>query len=348
MRASSSNLLVAIFIFVMFLVSPFSLVMTMIGGARASAARSQSTNNLKQIGLALQNHNDTNNCLPYNGGDIDPDKLKGINFGWHNSVIRDSGTWATQILPFMEQDPFWRNNKLNATAQDKIPDFLKNAANNNVWQVTIRNYLCPGRGRPGFKSSTAAGCYPGVVTDYAINTFINSPPAEFSPHGFALDGGVAVVGSSRETIQGIKDGASNTIIVGGKALPPSIAANNDAKDWDEGIFSPGNYTAAKEKSTLTSTGTGRGHVIDSTPPKQDVNARPEKGGVPWMYEDSELAAKKGEKLPRYDLDWGSPFKEGVLFGFCDGTVRLIRYKSRGTVNFARMLYPNDGQVVVFD
>src|SRR5207253_1171987 len=125
-----------------------------------------------------------------------------------------------------------------------------------------------------------------------INTFINSAPSEFTAHGFAKDGGVAVLANSKMTVQGIPDGSSNTIIVGGKALPPSVAANNEtAKNWDEGIFSPGNYVAAKEKSTLTSTGTGRGHLIDADAPKEDAKTRPAKGGVPWMHSDEELAVK---------------------------------------------------------
>src|SRR5207253_1584022 len=98
---------------------------------------SKTTNNLKMIGLAFQNHNDTNNCLPNNGGANDEDGLKAVNYGWHSPNIRNSGTWATQILPFMEQDPLFRNNVLPATAISDLPEFLTKNNNNLFWQVEI-------------------------------------------------------------------------------------------------------------------------------------------------------------------------------------------------------------------
>src|SRR5262245_40447925 len=190
-----------------FLFAPLLLVMPLMLGARGSAAKSSSINNLKQIALAMHAHNDAFQHLPYNGGHTDPDELKNINYGWHNPNIRNSGTWATQILPFIEQEPFNRNNILTAKASNELPEFLTNDANKANWQVTIKTLICPGRGRAGFKTDTGKDCYPGPMTDYAINVFLNSPPSKYTEAGFAVNGGLPIEGQQKATIQGIADGS---------------------------------------------------------------------------------------------------------------------------------------------
>ncbi|CAN5522068.1 hypothetical protein BH11PLA2_BH11PLA2_21800 [soil metagenome] len=318
------------------------LIVTGIMRVRELAGRSSSTNNLKQIGLGFHSHNDTAYYLPFNGGHTDPDKLKEMNYGWHNPNFRDTGTWAMMIHPFMECDPLYRSVVLIGESNDKVPGYLSQTGNNADWQVTFKYYVCPDRARLGYKTSSANGSMPGVVTDYAINVFLNDPPRTYTAVGepmeacFALSGGLASAANSRMTIQGIFQGANNCIMVGGKALSPKLAASLDANHGDEGIFSPGHYTAAGADSKVISTGTGRGHRIDPAMrlnTDQDVN--PASGGVPWMHRDSELY---GSTIPDFASDWGGPFKSGVLFLFADGTVRSVPYDLRGTVQFARMLY----------
>jgi hypothetical protein len=344
---------------------------------RADDNRNKTTNNLKQIGLAFHNHNDTNNCLPNNGGANDADALKEVNYGWHHPQMRNSGTWATQILSFIEQDPLFRNNAFQGVEPPGVPEQYPNGA---LWQVTVKNYVCPERDRSGFKTKTGKGCYPGIVTDFAINAFLNAPPTAWVPingqNAFAKGelkpgtNGDWAATQSKMTIQGIQDGSSNTILAGEKALPPGLFNSNVSFEnveqiayskapvpqggesilgskGDEGIFSPGNWSLKDGKKTLTSTGTARGHVVVANPPNANQKEYPKGGGVPWMYADSELTGD-AEKLPPYELAWGGPFKEGVLFLWGDGKVSLLKYSQRGTANFARMLYPNDGAVVTFD
>ncbi|CAN5562851.1 hypothetical protein BH11PLA2_BH11PLA2_04750 [soil metagenome] len=352
MRSSGLMLLLLIPLLVLM---PFGLLMTLLNVSRGSAKMTQSTNNLKQIGLGFHSYNDTANMLPYNGGTIVAKDLAAINFGWHNPNVRDSGTWASQILPFLEQDNLYRNIIPTGTANDKVPEWLTNKANNANWQVGVKTYICPGRERTGFKTDMGKDCYPGPVTDYAINVFLNSAPTTYGQlankqNGFATNGGLPVEKNNRATIQGIADGSNNTIMVGSKALPPAYFNDNKATHWDEGIFSPGNYLAADEKSTITSTGTGRGHLVSPEVAGEDQKERPKIGGVPWIWKDSELIANEVEKkaIPEYAMDWGTPFNKGILFLWGDGTVRVMSHKIRGSINFARMLYPADGAVVVFD
>src|SRR5437016_753887 len=90
------------------------LTLVLVGGVlitglmsiRDRGNRTVNMNRLKRIGLACQNYNDTMFCLPHNGGANDADELKKVNYGWHDPSIRNSGTWATQILPFLQQQAF--------------------------------------------------------------------------------------------------------------------------------------------------------------------------------------------------------------------------------------------------
>jgi prepilin-type N-terminal cleavage/methylation domain-containing protein len=131
------------------------LLLPAVQKVRAAAARTQSQNNLKQIGLACHNYHDTMGTLPNNGG-------KGGDHG--SKVIY--WCWAFKILPYIEQQN------------------LYNDVTRGVYlEVPIKTYLCPGRNHTPF--STKGGNFPainGPHTDYAINwvTFPNSYTAQRS------------------------------------------------------------------------------------------------------------------------------------------------------------------------
>jgi prepilin-type N-terminal cleavage/methylation domain-containing protein/prepilin-type processing-associated H-X9-DG protein len=77
-----------------------ALLLPAVQAAREAARRSQCTNNLKQVGLALQNYHDTYNRLPtLHGG------TGGTN-PWNNGNNGQLSGWIG-LLPFMEQVPLW-------------------------------------------------------------------------------------------------------------------------------------------------------------------------------------------------------------------------------------------------
>src|SRR5207302_321556 len=80
------------------------LLLPAVQKVREAAARTQGINNLKQMGLAMQNHHDQLGLLP-DGGD-----QKKQNCIWAVAKLtgmQQPGPWTFQILPYLEQAPMF-------------------------------------------------------------------------------------------------------------------------------------------------------------------------------------------------------------------------------------------------
>jgi prepilin-type N-terminal cleavage/methylation domain-containing protein len=150
------------------------LLLPAVQQVRVAAARISSTNNLKQIGLASHNFHDTTGRLPSNAG------YNGTTVGLTTAYVSNSGSgsWAWQLLPFIEQNPMFTSGTV----------------------LYLKNFACPGRGRPTTTS----------YTDYAWNCYLNTSPMSSNTTSAILTQANPV------TIQGITDGSSNTILCGHK------------------------------------------------------------------------------------------------------------------------------------
>ncbi|HZZ80371.1 MAG TPA: DUF1559 domain-containing protein [Gemmataceae bacterium] len=150
-----------------------------VGRTRPISARTVSTNNLKQIGLAIHFFHDTHKRLPFNGSDASPPGLKEKYSKEAIGENKQSGSWAFQILPFIEQGPLFA--KIDRTH-------------------AVHVFLCPIRGRPGVEKSNGGGAW----SDYFLNTYINDPMRAADP----------AAPDMRRKLDDVTDGISFTVIVG--------------------------------------------------------------------------------------------------------------------------------------
>jgi prepilin-type N-terminal cleavage/methylation domain-containing protein len=107
------------------------LLLPAVQKVRAAAARTQCVNNLKQIGLALQNYHDTEKSFP-------PGYVS--NFDSSGNDTGPGWGWAAFILPQMEQQ------NLHNTIQIKLN--IEAPANAAVRVQPIKSYTCPGDSAP--------------------------------------------------------------------------------------------------------------------------------------------------------------------------------------------------------
>jgi prepilin-type N-terminal cleavage/methylation domain-containing protein/prepilin-type processing-associated H-X9-DG protein len=167
-----------------------ALLLPAVQAAREAARRIQCVNNLKQLGLAIQNYHDVNGALP-------PTALNS------SATVTPDFALKARLLPFFEQTPAY--NALNM-------GYLYNAAPNfTVRILQVNAFLCPSdtnipngtttvgnmTGQPGYHS------YPNNIGTFARNNGVmyDGPTYELN----ANFGGVVSLAS-------ITDGTSNTAI----------------------------------------------------------------------------------------------------------------------------------------
>jgi len=163
------------------------LLLPAVQKVREAASRMSCTNNLKQMGIALQTHHDTLGFFPSGGTNAFPDM--GAN-GNPPTGQKQPGSWAFSILPYMEQG-----------------NVFSSANQGTAKAALIKNYFCPSRRAP------LASNYNGVcgLTDY-----FGSAQGSGMPNGSR--GIIAPWNQPCVKMTGITDGTSNTIAVSEKNL----------------------------------------------------------------------------------------------------------------------------------
>ncbi|HLQ45949.1 MAG TPA: DUF1559 domain-containing protein [Planctomycetaceae bacterium] len=166
-----------------------ALLLPAVQQAREAARRCQCKNNLAQIGLALHNYEQAHEVLP--PGSINPTgPIRSEPQGYHMS-------WATQLLPFMEQQSLHAHIDFAVGAYD---------ANNKLARRTFLSvYLCPSDFRTGNPDTEPA------KANYAGCHHDEEASIDHGNHGvFVLNHAVS--------FESITDGSASTLFVGEKAL----------------------------------------------------------------------------------------------------------------------------------
>src|SRR5438270_9689050 len=105
------------------------LLLPAVQKVREAAARTKCQNNLKQIGLALHNHESTYGYFPTAGAQSAGLGLTGYGF--------ETMGWAYQILPYVEQDNLYK------IGQQSGPYGWNPAIRKAMVEVAVPIYNCP-------------------------------------------------------------------------------------------------------------------------------------------------------------------------------------------------------------
>jgi prepilin-type N-terminal cleavage/methylation domain-containing protein len=206
------------------------LLLPAVQKVREAANRSTCQNNLKQIGLAFQNHHDSLTAFPSGG------------LGWYDERVYLNGNpadyrtqvwgWGYQILPFIEQGSLHRippGGGGNGTgAGPPGPGDIQ------VASTPVKTYNCPSKRGPTIFNYSQAnwGAVPGArraMGDYNGNGG--------GVWGGALDGPLRPSGYPVQ-FKHITKGTANTLLVGEKYvsfIEKSSTPNcNDDQGWTDG------------------------------------------------------------------------------------------------------------------
>jgi prepilin-type N-terminal cleavage/methylation domain-containing protein len=202
------------------------LLLPAVQKVREAAARMKCSNNLKQIGLALHNHESSYNGFPTWATEFPTPPNPALPVTAGHSV-------QTRLLPFLEQDNVYRAMRIDRANVDSL-NLPPNWGTNTVIPQGVTNmtvFVCPSAPErpsdygPYFQLAGLPGSGPAIlgVTDYGAPNGVHSSlgaclPSTVSTTGIRERGFLGATQQERyrglRSIGSISDGLSNTIAFG--------------------------------------------------------------------------------------------------------------------------------------
>ncbi|HVA45804.1 MAG TPA: DUF1559 domain-containing protein [Pirellulales bacterium] len=353
-----------------------ALLLPAVQAAREAARRTQCNNNLKQIGLALQNYHDTIRVFPpaiLGNGRFNSGKqvtTQPVLTPWPYPVYNTTG--FVLMLQQLEQGGAYAQYNFNAPSSISSPyglpianGYTTSATNQNVYSKQLAVYSCPSDQSPppieingpnntaNFyeANSVARGNYlfsTAEMTDYSrdyYNYVSNAGSGNWNGAGNPYFWHIGVFGNDgAATIQMIKDGTSNTIAVGESTQGSSGKTSTSfGPYWGAGV-----HTCCHGRTTLSGG--------PPTWPNSTMTTLSYKGSNGQVFTwtgltdiayssinfDQSLGA--GRRL-QYAWQFGSHHPDGAQFVFVDGSVKFIRDDVDYYAVFVWLNRINDGRQI---
>ena len=340
------------------------LLLPAVQKVREAAARTQSTNNLKQIALAMHNYQDSAGSLPNNGTQEYTQWQFGppYNNNYPNPKNAQGTSWAFKILPFIEQG---------------------NMYNNYDFNTPIKTFLDPARAGTGLSAEpfdkakigmassdwdqVGMVCRTGAVSDYAANGLLIGTAMQTADtsgnQGIWADKPEKWNNVSKRKIELIGDGSSNTFAVGIKAMATQVYSDRgpgqftktngtkqDKNDYTIGTAGPWNgggqgLLRANGPDTYAWMVGGASQAVQADFGNYFGGNRFQHNGATWLKYTFEIV-KDAPDLDTYNR-FGAPYAGGTLFSMADGSVRGVRFG----LPYATLIpacTPNGGEVYTLD
>lgn len=286
------------------------LLLPAVQKVRESANRTTCRNHLRQIGMALLSYHDAARALPPGLGAVgDHQAVSVSNFkAPTNPPNLRVHSWMVSVLPFVEQQNLIDGLSLRPSDPPKAALF--NVPNTDSGKSVINVFVCPSDPRGGVAIPLSGGSAKSGLTYYAG---VGGTDSAWSGRWPKSDG--LLFWRSRVTMADIKDGTSNTIMVGER--PPSknlefgywqsldtIGWNKGGPDWE---FDTIQYTSNTDIAPF------------------GMNA-----GVPCTF-PTFYGPGRIDNNCDFNHFW-SNHPLGASFVFADGSVRFVSYGAAAVLN----------------
>jgi prepilin-type N-terminal cleavage/methylation domain-containing protein len=305
MKDSRGFTLVELLVVVAIISTLIALLLPAVQAAREAGRRLECINHLKQIALAVTNHENALKHFPTGG------------WGWRwvgdperGHAASQPGGWAYNILPYMEQANL-HNMGMNQVGAAKLDDAAKMIA------VPLSEFICPTRRpaetypyHPGYSPQTynASPAKKAARTDYAVNRgdfYVDGGegPKYYDDDKYNWPDTSQITGISfiRSAIQvrDITDGLSNTYLIGEKYVNSQEYTSGGDLGDDSSLCQGDDFDIARYSGFVYYKGNKL--VSESVPPLKDMRT----------YTDY--------------FCFGSAHPNTWQMSFCDSSVHSISY-----------------------
>lgn len=310
-----------------------ALLLPAVQAAREAARRSQCSNNLRQIGIALQNHHSTLNELP-----------KG-------AMLHEGTMWSAFILPYVEEDILKKlvmispdSDGLNWASPSPVYSYpISDPSFKNLiaCETVIPMYRCPSAGLPEHVQlktpdgwyyqarvpGSYIGCASGIIENQALHVLpqIKSRRLMEQADGALVGVKVAfanpVLPQSPISFRQIEDGTSKTIAVGEAVsdIQAMQAGAIDGNGYPRAEASGGSY---KDHWYCGSDDIDTGSAYDVSEALGSTGVAPNLHKAGGLY--SCVGANQGSKeCQAAQLSFSSEHPGVVQVVMCDGSVHQI-------------------------
>lgn len=317
------------------------LLLPAVQKVREAANRLSCTNNLKQFGLAVQNHaaNNSSNLPSAGTGSLDVDERAATALTFPPSYSSGLTTtpdgarqqvagWGFQLLPYIEQDPTWKAGPAVAMGSASkifrcpsrgaervipVPATKFYPTHPYALHVPLGTAMAPYHG-------LTSGSYNSVQTDYAASggtwtqTMMGNAfnyDAAFVPYGYNGD----FYRPKLRKLDDFSDGLSNTVLIGEKVINRTFTTSNAGQPDDYFGYCAGWKFSTVRFGMYAPQADYKGQVI-----QVDSNGYPNGGS------------------------FGSAHIGACLFVFGDGHVASVSFSVNATI-FSYLCRVADGQTV---
>ena len=322
-----------------------ALLLPAVQAAREAARRSQCSNNLKQIGLGFHNYHDTFKAFP----------LPEVVVVYATGGLGTAQSWGVNILPFIEQGAAYDNYNTSLSCWDP--------ANETAVDTHIASYVCPSNPTAdrGINYDIPGGALlPGVPTvsftdagpiDYVATTAVDDRFLHIAYNDNSIDnpddhlegwgiGTIVIVGapgtepSSGGKIRDIRDGTSNTVLVG------EMVGRND-------LIRDGQVVPLSDPEALAASMAGGGAWADPFNGSWELSGRLYDGTGnqgPCAINCSNARCPTPTSVYRYSAGLYAYHPGGAQVLMCDGSVNFLSETISG-IAFAAMISRVGGETV---